>query len=115
LRILLFLALQVLQLVGFTGPLFSVGQPPFHFGNARPYLGQLSVQFQKYSLVLWQLILGEYGIHGALWLTQGAIDTFVRVNNQKIGALVKAINRADLNTVGVLTVDAILSYNKCHS
>jgi hypothetical protein len=37
------------------------------------------------------------------------------VNHQKIWPFVKAIDRTDFNTVCVLAVDAILSYNKCHS
>jgi len=66
-------------------------------------------------LVLRQLILGEDGVYRALGFAQGAINTFIGVDNQKVGSLVKAVNRADLYTVGVLAVDAIFAYNKCHS
>ena len=108
-------ALQVLQLVGFSGPLFRIGKPGLHFGNAGPDLGQFGIQLQKYRLVLWQFVLGEDGFHGALRFAQSTINTFIGVDNQKIRALVKAINRADFNTVGMLAVDTILAYNKCHA
>jgi hypothetical protein len=108
-------ALQVLQLVGFSGPLLRVGKPGLHFGNTGPDLGQFGIQLEKYRLVLWQLVLGEDGIHRALRFAQSTVNAFIGMDNQKIGPLVKAINRADLNAVGVLTVDTILAYNKCHS
>ena len=108
-------ALQVLQLVGFAGPFLCVGKTGLHFCNAGPDLGQFGIQLQKYRLVLWQFVLGEDGIHGALRFAQSTINTFIGVDNQKIRALVKAVNRADFHTVGMFTVDAILAYNKCHS
>jgi hypothetical protein len=37
------------------------------------------------------------------------------MDNQKVGALVKAVNRADFNAVCMFAVDAVFTYNKCHA
>jgi hypothetical protein len=66
-------------------------------------------------LIFGQLIFREDCAYGAFWLTQGAINTLVWVNHQKIGAFVEAIYWADFHTICVLTLDAIFPNNKSHS
>jgi len=36
------------------------------------------------------------------------------MDNQKIRSLVKAVHRADLNTIRVLTLNAIFTNDECH-
>ncbi len=43
-----------------------------------------------------------------------AIDAFVRINGQKIGALHKATHWANIHTVGVFALDAALCHNMGH-
>ena len=108
-------ALQQGELVWFASPLLGVRQSAFHFGNTGPYFGQFGIQFQEHGLVLRQLVLGEDGVYRAFGFAQGAVDTFVRVDNQKVGTLVKAVNRTDFNAVCMFAVDSVFTYNKCHS
>jgi uncharacterized protein involved in type VI secretion and phage assembly len=109
------LALQILQFVWLAGPFFSIGQTAFHFSDYRPDFCQLCVEFKEHSLVFWQLIFREDGIHWAFGLTQGAIYTLVGMDNEKVGTFIKAINGAYFHTVGMLALDAVFSYNECHS
>ena len=61
-----------------------------------------------------EVILSLDGINRALGLTQGAINAFLRVDNQKVGTLVKAVDRANLYAVGVFALDAVFGNNKSH-
>ena len=36
------------------------------------------------------------------------------MNDEKIGALVEAVYRANFHTIGVFALDAIFDNNKCH-
>ena len=45
-------------------------------------------------MVLGQFVLGINCIYRTLWLTQGAVDALVGVDNQKIGAFIETIYRA---------------------
>ena len=46
------------------------------------------------------------GIDRAFRLAHPAIDAFVRVNHQHIGALVEAVHGADLDAIHILALDA---------
>jgi hypothetical protein len=105
----------MLQLIRLPGPFLGVGHGILHLGDAGPDFGELRVQLQEDLLVFRQFVLGEDSVNRALRLTQSAVDTFVRVNHQEIGALVKTVHRAYFHAVRVFTVDAIFAYNKCHS
>jgi hypothetical protein len=108
------LTLKVLQLAWHTVPFSGIGRRIFNLGDVRPDLRQLGIQFQEYGLVVRQFIFREDGANRALRFTQRTVDTLVRVDHQKIGAFVKAINRANFHTVCVLTFDAIFPNYKSH-
>ena len=61
-----------------------------------------------------QLIFAENRVDRALWLTQGPIYTLVRINDKEIGAFMEAINRTDINTVGIFTLDAVFRNDVGH-
>jgi hypothetical protein len=54
------------------------------------------------------------GVGWAFGFTQCAIDTFVRVYDQKIGTFMKAIDGAYVNTVGKFAFDAVFGDYKSH-
>jgi hypothetical protein len=61
-----------------------------------------------------QVVLGIDGFGWALRFAQRAIDTFFRVNGQKIRTFMEAVHRADFYTIHVFTLDAIFCNNEGH-
>jgi hypothetical protein len=59
------------------------------------------------------VITGQDSDNSAL-SAQGAIDTFFRIDDQHVRALVKTIHGADLDTVGQFALDAALGNDKGH-
>jgi hypothetical protein len=108
-------ALQQLQLVGFALPVFRVWHGVLHLGDVGPDFGEFRIQLQEYLLVFGQFVFRENGVNWTLWLTQGAVDTLVRVNNQEVGAFVKTVYGANFHAIRVFTVDTIFTNNECHS
>ena len=53
--------------------------------------------------------VGEYRFGWAFWNTHTAIDALIRVNDEHVLAFIKAVDRAYLDTVGVLALDAVVS------
>jgi hypothetical protein len=45
---------------------------------------------------------------------QGAIDTFVGMNNEKVRAFVKAVHGTDFYTICIFAFNAIFTNDKCH-
>jgi hypothetical protein len=103
-----------LDLAFYAIPLFSVGWRLFLLSNIGPDFGQLGIEFKENFLACGQFILRENSLYWALWLTQCTIDAFIWVNDQKVRAFVKAIYRADFDTVRVLTLDAVFANNEGH-
>ncbi|AXI84291.1 hypothetical protein AB672_10270 [Xylella taiwanensis] len=65
-------------------------------------------------LVSGYVLLGIDCIYRALRLTQGAVDTLVRIDDKKVRAFMEAIDRADLYAVSVFAVDAVFGDDKGH-
>lgn len=83
-------------------------------GDYRPSLRQYRIQLDKFSLTSRHITFGEDGLCGAFRYAKCAIDTLVRVNRQKVVALVEAIDGADHHAVRVFALDAVLCNNKGH-
>ena len=56
------------------------------------------------------IVLIKDGRDGVFLNAQGAIDTFLGIDRQEIGAFVKAVHRAYFHTVGIFTFDTIFSH-----
>jgi hypothetical protein len=54
------------------------------------------------------------GVGWTFGLAQRAIDTFIGIDYQKIGAFMKAIDWADVNAVGEFAFDTVLGDYKSH-
>ena len=79
-----------------------------------PNLCQYRIQIDKFPLIGRHITFGEDGLRGAFRYAKRAIDTLVRVNRQKVVALVEAINGADHHAIRVFALDAVLRNNKGH-
>ena len=109
------LALQQRQFVRLVGPFLGVRRGGFHFCDVRPDLRQFSIELKEYLLVFGQLIFRVDGIYRAFRLAQGAVNAFVRVNDEEIGPFVKTIDRAHLHAVCVFALDTLFANNKSHA
>jgi hypothetical protein len=105
---------QVLDFASNAIPFLGVFHRRFHLSDVWPLLRQFRIQLQELLLIIWQLIFRVDCVNRALGLTQCAIDALVRMDYQEIRAFVKAVYRANLNTVGVFTVDTVFANYKCH-
>ena len=81
-------------------------------GDVRPGLGILGIERQP--LLETRLGVGLDGIGGTFRLAHTAVDTFVRMDDQHVLALVEAVYRADLNAIGILAFDAGFSDDVSH-
>src|SRR6266513_1743514 len=100
------LALQERELVLDGLPLVGVLGSGFGVGDHRPDLGELGVQRSEFLLLLGQVFLGHDRVDRALGDADGAIDALVRIDHQHVRPLVEAVDRADVDAVGVLAFDA---------
>ena len=86
----------------------------FLVGDLRPDLRQFLVQGEEMLFVLGQVVfvedcIGRAGINAII-----AVDALIRVNHQKVGALVKALYGADIDAIGVFALNTIVSDNIGH-
>ena len=65
-------------------------------------------------LISWHIIFLIDGVYRALWNADGAVNALIRIDDQEIGAFAKAVNRANIDTVGVLAADAGFGNNVSH-
>ena len=108
-------ALQKFPLARLAIPLFGVGRWVLLFRDIGPDFREFRIELNERFLSRGQLVLRENGLGGALRLTQGAVDTLVRVDDEKVGTFIKAVHRADLDAVGVLALDAVFGDDKGHA
>src|ERR1700678_3034062 len=96
-KIFLELALFPLEILG-------VARGFLLLGNIRPSLGIFGVDLEP----LFEARLGIRldGVGGTFRLAHTAIDALVRMDDQHVLALVKAIDGADLDAVGIFALDA---------
>src|SRR5690606_22166002 len=87
-------ALQVLQLAGLVDPAVGFRQRCAGLDDDRPVPGQLGVERKKGLLVGRQLLIGINGIGRTLRDTEGAVDAFIGINDEEVGAFVKAVHGA---------------------
>ena len=100
------LALEFGELAGFVFPCIRIGHRCFAFGDAGPAdERQLSVELGHVLLAFWHVFFCVDGVHRALGDAHGAVDALVGVDGEKVGAFAEAVDRTNVHTVGVLTLD----------
>ena len=80
----------------------------------RPLPGQFLVELEEVRLLLRQVVLGEDRLGRALRLAQGAVDALLGIDHEDVRAFVETVDRAHLDAVGVLALDAVLGDDEGH-
>jgi hypothetical protein len=62
----------------------------------------------------WYIVFGYNRFGWAFGFAKGAIDTFLRVDDQEVGSLVETVHRTNIDTIQVFASDAIFENHKCH-
>jgi hypothetical protein len=75
---------------------------------------KLRIDSRHVPLVIGKIFLRIDRVDWAFRYANCAIDTSVRIDGQEIGAFYKAINWANIHTVGVFALDAVLCHNVGH-
>jgi len=109
------LTFQQRQFIGFAIPLIGIGGRFLAFDDGFPARSQFGIEGGAMLLVCGHVILGENGFGRTLSHTQGTIDAFVRVDDQKIRAFTKAINGTNIYAISIFTLDAIFGDDVSHS
>jgi hypothetical protein len=60
------------------------------------------------------VFFGEDGIDRAFGDAHGAVDAFIGVDGQEVGAFAEAVHRANVHTVGVFALDTGFGNNVGH-
>src|SRR5262245_34215438 len=107
-------ALQKPLLVLDLRPLVRVGGRGLALDDGLPLLGELAVEGDPVALLLRHVVLGENRLDRALGNAKRAVDAFLRIDHQHVGALAEAIDRANIDAVGVLALDAALGDDVGH-
>ena len=97
---------------GFVFMGLRVGQSRALGRQVRPLVRILTVQLEPF-LQAWLRIRLD-GIDRALRFADAAINAFVRVDDEHVLALVEAVDRAHLDTIGVLALDALVVDDVSH-
>ncbi len=110
------LALQQSQFAGFVFPLIRIRRRRLAFGDAFPagFLAQFDIEFDEVELIGGGIFLSIDRVHGAFWDANGAVDAFVRINDEHVGAFAEAVHGADIDAVGVFAFDAGFSNDVSH-
>ncbi len=101
------LAFQQRQLRHHIFPLIRICRSRFAFGDAFPagFLRQLNVELDEVHLVGWRVFFGIDRVDGAFWDADCAVDAFIGVDDQHVGAFAKAVDGAYIDAVGVFAFD----------
>ena len=92
--------------------LFCFGQGGLLTGQVWPFFRIVAIEFQK--LFGAGIHVGDDGVDRAFRFADAAIDAFVGVDDQHVLALVKTVDRAYLDAVGVFAFDADIGDDEGH-
>ena len=91
----------------------GVREGRFLNGDVRPLVSVLAVQFEPLVEIGFRVGLNSFG--GALRLAHATIDALVRVNDEHVLAFVKAVDRAYLDAISVLALNALIVDDVSHA
>src|SRR5438132_10799199 len=106
-------ALEKVLLLLHLGPLIGVRRRGLALDDGLPGLGELGVDGNPVALRGRDVILGKNRLDGALRHAQRAVDALLGIDHQHLGSLAKAVDRAHVDAVGVLALDAALGDYDC--
>jgi|TARA_R100001143_G_scaffold21327_1_gene22558 hypothetical protein len=96
-------------------PFIGVGQAAFRAVYGPEFRGKICIDLDKANLVGRNIFFRENGVGRALRHANRAVDAFVGVDNEKIGPFPEAIDRADVDTISVLTFNTVFGNHVGHS
>lgn len=85
-----------------------------HARDRRPFLGQLGIQLDEDLLILRHVLLGHDGIDRALGDADRAIDAFIGIDGEEVGAFTETVDGADIDTIGVSAANTVFGYDVRH-
>ena len=78
-----------------------------------PAIGVLAIELQPLLNVRFRIRL--YGVDGALRFTDTAVDALIWMNDEHVVAFIEAIDRTNLDAIGVFALDAVFIDDVGHS
>src|SRR2546421_2760576 len=107
-------ALEKIFLLFFLRPFVRIRRRRFAFDDRLPHLRELLVERGEFLLRIRNVVLGEDRFHRAFGNTQRAVDAFVRIDYEHVRTFAEAVDRADVDAVGVLALDAAFGDDVSH-
>ena len=107
-------ALEILPLVGDANPLIGIIRVGLLAGDGRPLMGKLGIDLNEIELIFRNILFSKNGCFWTFGHAHGTVDALVGINHEEIGAFMEAVDRANVNTVGTLAVDACFTDNVGH-
>jgi hypothetical protein len=98
-------AFQVLKFIFDLTPVVRVIRWSFHFRDDWPVLREFSIEFQKVFLILGEVIFCIDSINRTFRFTQTAVNTFFRVDDEKVRPLMETVDGAHFDTIGKFAFD----------
>src|SRR4030095_16375727 len=95
-----------LELVLHALPFVGVGRSRLALDNGLPHLGKLGIEPGEVLLVVGDIVLREDRLHGTFGDAQRAVDALVRIDHEEVRPFAEAVDRAYVDAVGVLALDA---------
>src|SRR3954471_8075458 len=95
-------------------PFVRVGRRGLALDEWFPLRRELTVLGDEVLLRVGHIVLGEDRLDRALGNAQRAVDAFVRIDDEHVRPFAEAIDRADVDAVGVLALDAGFGHNVSH-
>src|SRR5262245_9342340 len=108
-------ALEKLPLLLDLRPFVRVGGRRLALDDRLPRFRELGVERNPVALRGWNVVLGEDRLDRALGNAQRAVDALLGIDHQHVGAFAEAVDRADVDAVGVLALDAALGHHVGHA
>src|SRR4051794_32285144 len=105
--------IELAHLAGLALPILGIGRGFALDRNIRPDLGIFGVELEQFFQA--RLGVGLDRLDRAFRFAYAAIDAFVRMDDQHVRALVKAVHGADRNAIHVLALDATIVDDVRHS
>lgn len=104
---------MILELVLDAFPVIGVGGRVALARDVGPVFGELGIEFEELGRRVVTIRLNRFD--RALRFADAAIDTFFRMNDQHVFALVEAIHRANFDAIHIFALDAIFCNDVGHS
>ncbi len=105
---------QMLQLVAYLSPIVRIRERRFAADDWRPLLRERRIQLDEGPLIIADVVRRYDRIDRTLRNADSAIDALVRIDDEKIRPLAKAIGWAYFNAIGITAPDAAFCHDISH-